>query len=476
MRKALETIPDLPHKEACESIAGLETQHKERREWVWARVGKAPLARALEPLARLAAFARTAVGGVSVEAMASEYATRGWCCDRAAMDALAFDCAPADAAVISRAVRSLYEPWLEKTAHRFQEFVAAAENHANKLFRGVAGDKDTCILFVDGLRFDIGGLLHERLESDRMRTRLTHRLAPLPTVTATAKPLATPVHAACIANPSAEDFTPLVGASGKPATAPRLRAEMTSRGVYVIEAHEIRFASSAENGGWAEIGRLDEIGHALGARLAREIKNEVEVIVEHVAALLNAGWTRVRVVTDHGWLLLPGGLPKVELPRHLVATKWARCAAVRGESSTAVPTFPWYWNAQARIASPPGIGSFVANTEYAHGGVSLQECVVPELIVERAETAVQARIVSISWRGMRCRVAVNSNATGLSIDLRLNWRQVASSIANAAKRVDGGDASLVIDDRYEGSAATVVLLDAGGSVLDYKSTTVGEQD
>ena len=48
---------------------------------------------------------------------------------------------------------------------------------------------------------------------------------------------------------------------------------------------------------------------------------------------------------------------------------------------------PWHWNPVLRIASPPGIGAFVANTEYAHGGVSLQECVIPELIVERGEEA-----------------------------------------------------------------------------------------
>ena len=55
-------------------------------------------------------------------------------------------------------------------------------------------------------------------------------------------------------------------------------------------------------------------------------------------------------------LLVPGGMPKVELPAHLVATKWARCASVQGESSPNVPTFGWFWNAHARIASPPGIG------------------------------------------------------------------------------------------------------------------------
>jgi hypothetical protein len=251
---------------------------------------------------------------------------------------------------------------------------------------------------------------------------------------------------------------------------------MARAGVEVLEPQEARFATGADGGGWSEIGRLDEIGHSLGIRLVREIETEVETIADRVAALLNAGWARVRVVTDHGWLLLPGGLPKVELPIYLVATKWARCAVVRGESSTAIPIFPWHWNVHVRIASPPGIGSFIAGTEYAHGGVSLQECVVPELLIERGQDAVRARIAGMTWRGMRLRVTVESNTTGLRVDLRLNWKQAASTIAASTKEVDvNGEASLAVaDDKHEGAAAAVVLLDAGGNVLEYKPATVGE--
>jgi hypothetical protein len=188
--------------------------------------------------------------------------------------------------------------------------------------------------------------------------------------------------------------------------------------------------------------------------------------------------SRVHVVTDHGWLLLPGGLPKVELSPHLVATKWSRCAAVKGGSTPAVPTYPWYWNPVLRIASPPGIGAFLANTEYAHGGISPQECVIPDLVVERGKEAMTASISEISWRGMRCRVTVKTNATGLQVDLRLNWKQAASSIAAAAKGLGtNGEASIIVsDDKNEGAAASVVVFDSSGQVLDYKPTTVGEDE
>ncbi|PJA56242.1 MAG: BREX-1 system phosphatase PglZ type B, partial [Rhodocyclales bacterium CG_4_9_14_3_um_filter_68_10] len=153
---------------------------------------------------------------------------------------------------------------------------------------------------------------------------------------------------ACEGGASADDFNPVLAASKQPVNAARLRDEMARRGVEILESDETTLAVNTEKGGWTEIGRLDEMGHSLGASLVRHIDVEVEAIADRISALLGTGWTRVRVVTDHGWLLVPGGMPKVELPAHLVATKWARCASVRGESSPDVPTFGWFWNAHAR--------------------------------------------------------------------------------------------------------------------------------
>ena len=478
LRYALEAAVASSHEDLCDRIVKLEIENRERRAWVWADLGYSPLAHALEPLSRLAVLARSPLGGTTVAMMAADYAREGWQCDWAALDSMNHARSPSDTTLMGRVVRALYAPWLDKTARKFQELATQGEAEYRRLVSGVEAEPETCIVFADGLRFDVAGMLQERLEQRGLRVKLHHRLAPLPTVTATAKPLASPVYSACEAGPSSDDFNPILTRSKQSVNASRLRDEMARRGIEILDPDELTLAAKTDQGGWTEIGRLDEMGHSLGISLLRHIDVEVETIADRVAALLGAGWTRVRVVTDHGWLLVPGGLPKIELPAHLVATKWARCAAVRGESAPTVPTFGWFWNVHARVASPPGIGSFIANTEYAHGGVSLQECVVPDLRVERGEAAAKARITDVSWRGMRCRVVVETNAGGLSVELRRNWKQAdpeGQRIAATKELGIGGQASLAVErDEYEGEAAMVVVLDASGRVLDYRPTTIGE--
>lgn len=477
LRSALEELENLPHAEACKRVLDLEKIHAPRREWVWAQLGESPLAQLLGPLARVAACARNPLGGDAVETIASAYAAEGWRCDAAAMDALA-RAGSADAKLVRGVLRAVYQPWLDASARHFQDAAVAQPQTFSKGAAGVLSEAEICILFVDGLRFDVAGRLEEQLESRQFRVRLSHRLAPVPTVTATAKPLASPAHSACEETAKyGQDLTPAIGELQKASNAQRLRDEMARQGIEVIEGDELLFPSGAQQGGWTEIGRLDSLGHKLNSGLAEHIATELEEIAQRVADLLDAGWTRVRIVTDHGWLLLPGGLPKVELPTYLTQTKWARCAVVQGQMPEGFPVFPWHWNPHVQIVSPPGIGSFFAGNDYAHGGVSPQECVVPEMVVERGVEAIRARIEDIRWRGMRCRVDVDTNASGVQVDLRLRPRDQDSSIVVSAKEaVENGQVSLAVaDDRHEGAEAHIVLLDGAGQVLDQRSTRVGEE-
>ena len=476
LRSALEAAGGLSHLDASARVLALEREHGVRREWVWAALDESPLADTLLPLSRLAALVQVPSAGNSFDSLVAWYATDGWRADRAAIDSLALVEAPAVRSLVASVVRALYEPWLDSTARTLQGHVDREAVILGSPLSKSDAPGETCVLFADGLRFDLGVMLQEKLQARDLLVQLDTRLAPVPTVTATAKPLACPASDAMAGDSVADDFTPVLASTRQPATVARLRDEMRRRGIDVMDGDDVHAPSGTHAVGWSERGQVDELGHKLGVDLARHIDDELDILVDRIVALLECGWSRVRVVTDHGWLLMPGGLPKVALPASLTASKWARCATVRGESQPDVPVHAWHWNPEVRIACPPGIGSFFAGAEYAHGGVSLQECVIPELTVERGAEVARATIIETQWRGMRLRVRATASVPGLRVDLRTNAKQAGTSLVASAKELDGrGEASLVVsDDKHEGAAAVVVVLDRGNNILDRKPTTVGE--
>jgi hypothetical protein len=394
------------------------------------------------------------------------------------MDALAQFKSEPDRRVLGRAIRAIYLPWLEDSARHFQELFRKQPAEGRKAVGAVQAEKETCLVFVDGLRYDLGVWLTEKLEARSLLARLSHRLSPLPTVTPTAKPAATPVSKHVKGSATGEDFLPLIETKSglRAAQGQVLWDRMMASDVETLDAGEAKFPSGSEGGGWTECGKIDSLGHKVQGELPLHLENEVDRIADRVAELLDSGWKRVRVVTDHGWLLLPDGLPKVDLPAYLTATKWARCAVIKGDANPAVVAYGWHWNPEVRVVSPPGIASFFAGETYTHGGVSLQECVVPEIVVERGVETVRATIRTIQWRGMRCRVAVDTTDPSLRVDLRTQWKQASSSIVAAVKQVgSAGEVSLAVtDDDRLGDPAMVVLLDAAGKVLDRRTTSVGE--
>ena len=133
---------------------------------------------------------------------------------------------------------------------------------------------------------------------------------------------------------------------------------------------------------WLEIGTFDEDGHTLGARLADQIDQGITDCARTILSLARAG-RRVRVVTDHGWLLVPGGLTKAALDTAIVEPdgKRTRCARIKVAAQTSYDFAPWSWNSAVHVAYATGAMSFFAGYDYAHGGISPQECVTPVIDV-----------------------------------------------------------------------------------------------
>jgi len=481
LRKALGDLLALPHAEACAAVVKLDREHRERLDRPWANLGESLLAEVLVPLAKLAAAATSPLGGPDVATIARAYAKDGWEVDRHAMRALAVAQRSPDAELVGHVVRAVYLPWLDKTAAHFQSVCQSGVGIA-KLVTPMVAEREQCLVFADGLRFDVAVSLQEKLETRGLVARLSHRISPLPSVTATAKPAVMPLPASGYGSihggPMPETFLPQVrtAAGLKTATTNELHDVLRELRLAVLGPDETAGAATAEKGGWTEVGRIDELGHKLGVELAGSLDEQVERIARRVADLLDAGWARVRIVTDHGWLLVPGGLPKVEVPKSVVESKWARAAAVKGSSQVTVPVVGWHWNDTDRVATPSGAGAFGASKAYAHGGVSPQECVTPELLVERLGPSESAKITNLRWVGMRCRVTVGGGVTPISVDLRLTDRDPASSIVGGPKAYDANKdeaAMVVADDNLESKPAVVVVLDANGTILDRMKTTVG---
>ena len=330
---------------------------------------------------------------------------------------------------------------------------------------------------MDGLRYELGHRLAERLEAIGSSTTIEHRWAAIPTVTATAKPAVTPVAGEVAGDRLGATFQPTMKGSGRTVRVKELREAMESAGYQIINAGTLDMPLDAGARGWLETGEIDKHGHHLRAvPFARQIERELDGLVRQVTRLLNAGWRSVRIVTDHGWLLLPGGLPMVTLPRHLTESKWARCAVISGDSKPDASLHPWHWNPNEWFASPPGVACFSRRDEYTHGGLSIQECLIPDIRVEgTGPSGPTAVIRGVSWRRFRCNVTVQARGGPVTADLRLG-SPAGKSVASSPKPTDAdGLASLVLaDDEHQDAALVLVVTDADGRVLAQQPTRKGE--
>ncbi|MDE0509862.1 MAG: BREX-1 system phosphatase PglZ type B, partial [Gammaproteobacteria bacterium] len=478
LRKSLMAVENSTPTKARDLILKLEQSHGQRRKWVWAKLGQAPLANALGHLAELAERAATKLGGASTAEMARHYVEVGWKVDSAALSAVAAVKSSSDTQAVSKALKAVYRPWLESAAEHLQALTEKQPlpGYEEQSLEELQVESGGVVLFADGLRFDVSQQLVECMRSKDWSVTLSTRWAGLPTVTATAKPAVSPVTKVIRGLSLGEDFLPVTVDGEKSLTTDRFRKLLATVGYQYLAADETGDSSGR---GWTENGELDKLGHSLQGKLASRIEEQVDLLIERIEFLFNAGWREIRVLTDHGWLWLPGGLPKVDLPKYLTASRWARCAAIKGESKVEVPTVRWHWNALERVAVAPGIACFGAGNEYAHGGLSLQESLVPVIRVTAGITAAKAvaRIGNVSWIRLRCRVQVDTSQLGLSVDLRLKVNDPNSSVSEVRPVDSNGAASLlVVDDELEGTPAVVVVLDSNDHLVSKLPTIIGGND
>ena len=478
LRKALGELTRQTPDQARDQIQRLETTHGERRQWVWASRGESALALALESLATLCLAITDAPDGTEPKQLGELYIDKLWEIDYRALRALASVKSQADLKAVTAALQAVYVPWLSANATSFQ---AAVKAHGYPGLGDRIGEQKgsyqaggQCVFFVDGLRFDVGRHLSLRLAQAGLQINAGHAWAPFPSVTASGKAWVSPVAGEVIGRPTDKDFVPSLKSEDKPLSSHNFRKLLGEAGWQVLKGYDL---GDTQGNAWLEFGDLDHFGHEHGLRLAHEVDRVFEELVERVQALFDAGWKSVKLVTDHGWLLVPGGMPKVDLNKHLTDTRWGRCALMKPGAEAPGSVLSWGWCADVAIASAPSIAAHRAGLEYAHGGLSLQECLVPVIDVlpaEGAKSIKSVEVLSVKWLGLRCRVQVAGTEPGFSADLRIKANSEDSSFCGGAKSIENAKVSLaVLDDDSEGSAAILVILDTEGRVIDKKNTVVG---
>jgi len=473
LRKLLRGFAALTPEGARKEISRLERDHGSRRGTVWADLEQAPLAFALEQLVALGEITTQPLANSGLASLVDDYVVRGWQADDATVRALAAVASMPDREAVAAAAAALYRQWLEAGAKALQEAIGPLANaHTYEASPPASTASGTVTVFVDGLRLDIARRVQERLSAAGLDVTATTSLSALPTVTQTAKAAVVPVEKGALG--PGPDLHSANVATGTKASIQVLRSLMADEGVQVLGATETGDPSGTA---WAEAGELDRRGHDLGARLVEHLDDEVSRIVARIRELVDAGWERLEVVTDHGWMLLPGGMEKVELPPATAEVKKGRCARLKDGAVVDVPTVPWFWDPGVRIALAPGATCFEASKEYEHGGVSPQECVVPRLTVTvgTKQAVGGPEFTKVKWLGLQCRVEFSGVTEKAVVDLRGLPGEPKSSIAEQAKETSSvGKVSLVVpDEDHEDERAHLVLIAADGEIIAQREVVVG---
>ncbi len=456
---------------ALEQLEKLAEEHKPRLQWVWMEMGQSPFAEALPKMVLLVKNSLQTYDFDSVTSLSNYYQSEGYKIDHILRELYLIANSKEYKETIQVIIDFFYRPWLEKLTVRFQELVKAnAYNIADAEQQDIIS-KSPFILFVDAFRYDIAIAFIEQL-SNRFEVDIQQVWSAIPSLTPTSKPSVSPIVSAVSKSSEINNFQPCL-LSGKPLTHYYFKNELKNKGVNFINSEsEIIDPSQLY---WMEIGDIDEKGHQEQAAMLRRVPQLLSELKDTINRISEKGIKEITIVTDHGWLLLPGGLPKAKLHKDLVETRWGRCAELKEGVTTELLQLPWTWNPNIHIAYAPGISFFKKNEEYAHGGISMQECMIPLISIKIKEAKLSAKVFieAYKWTGLRLQVKTSAADAGYSLDIRTKRDDTKSSILLTKPKYTDNYWKLMVDSDFEGQACTLILLNPTGIIVDSKLIEAG---
>jgi hypothetical protein len=456
-------------EQARAAVSELAARHLRREESVWGELGQAPMARATGLLAELAAISQTKAQAGDLKSQANWYAAEGSTVDDLALRSIAAAVNAADRGAVCKALTTIYDPWLDEVARVFQ--AAAVSCYEGELGLEVA--PGTCVVFVDALRFDLARRLVKRLAA--YEVSVSTRIAAFPTVTPTGQPAVAPIARRFGAGQAFDAADP----QGRSVKGQVFRSILAEEGVQYLDWKSFE-TGDVNKVGWTQSNTIDALGHDHGHALVDMVDQQLDLVAERIQSLLGAGWRRVVVVTDHGFIMPASPALKVELPLAITEGDAARKPRVARLKAGAVkPNFPiimWTWSSSVEMVSAPGAAAFESGTIYEHGGLSPQECVIPVIQVSNSEgPPAPAHIIGIRWTGQRCRVDFEPVEADVVSEIRRAPADASSTVGGPKSPSEPGEIKMLVDEDHasEGEAVYVVLIGADDAVVAQSQTTVG---
>ena len=266
---ALEAKGDLAETRAA--VKELAAEHLRREESVWGELGQAPVARATGYIAELADLTTNPAPAGDLKSQAAWYAAEGHKVDDLALRAIAAATTAADRDAVCKALKLIYDPWVEDAARTFQSAAVAG-------YKGETGldvPAGTCVVFVDALRFDLGQRLAKRLAS--LEVSVSPRLAAFPTVTPTGQPAVAPVRSGFGAGQAFD----AADAQGRSVKGQVFRAALADAGVQYLD-WKAGETGDVNKIGWTQTNTIDALGHAHGHALADMLDQQLDLVAERI--------------------------------------------------------------------------------------------------------------------------------------------------------------------------------------------------
>lgn len=340
--------------------------------------------------------------------MAAEFSHEGWKVD-AAWLSIAEQCREiAELAPIRRLAARVYAEYVDKVNQRFTDLVETSGSWPPVGLPAITVDSAAiwshptkakgrrAVLVVDALRMDVARALQERLGAS---AEIQVRASTLPTTTPFGMTALLPgadhakaVFASGGPELSIDGHKSLESKDGRKEYVAFVLAEQGDSVAYV-ELESVLQGGSVPDTRFVVLFTyaLDDQGHSMAdtASLPEEAGRLPGRLARVIERLHASGIGQIDVMTDHGFLWLDpddvDALQHPSVPAAQVRTKTQRYIVLQAGAMTSdVVRLPVPFNPEEELGFPRGARTFTKASWYLHGGLSLQESVIPHLISRAA--------------------------------------------------------------------------------------------